>query len=87
MPVDINVTSHDVIHAFWIPRLAGKIDALPGHVNRLRIRADRPGRYEGLCNEFCGLGHSKMRFTVIVHRQEDYSAALTQVAAATKTQP
>lgn len=85
-PVDINVTSDDVIHAFWVPRLAGKIDALPGHVNRLRIRADTPGRYEGLCNEFCGLGHAKMRFTVIVHARQDYSTALTQVRAATKAQ-
>ena len=85
-PVDINVTSQDVIHAFWVPRLAGKIDALPGHMNRLRIRADQPGRYEGLCNEFCGLGHAKMRFIVVVHRPEDFSAALTQVAAATKAE-
>ena len=46
-PVDIVVTSKDVIHAFWVPRLAGKIDAIPGRVNRLRIRADLPGRYEG----------------------------------------
>lgn len=86
-PVDINVGSDDVIHAFWVPRLAGKIDALPGSVNRLRIRADQPGRYEGLCNEFCGLGHAKMRFTVVVHRPEDFSAALTQVATATKAKP
>ncbi len=83
-PVDINVTSDDVIHAFWVPRLAGKIDALPGHVNRLRIRADTPGRYEGLCNEFCGLGHAKMRFTVIVHAPQDYATALTQLDTTTK---
>ncbi len=80
MPVDIVVTSHDVIHAFWVPRFAGKIDAVPGHVNRLRIQADRPGRYEGRCNEFCGLGHPEMRFVVIVHRPEDFSAALAQAA-------
>ncbi len=80
-PVDIVVTSQDVIHAFWVPRLAGKIDAIPGHVNRLRIQADQPGRYEGLCNEFCGLGHAGMRFTVIVHRPEDFAAALAQAAA------
>ena len=43
VPVDIVVTSQDVIHAFWIPRLAGKIDAVPGHVNRLRIQADAAG--------------------------------------------
>jgi len=75
-PVDIDVASEDVIHAFWIPRFAGKIDALPGHVNRLRIRADRPGRYEGQCNQFCGLGHTGMHFEVVVDRPEDYAAAL-----------
>lgn len=80
-PVDIVVTSLDVIHAFWVPQLAGKIDAIPGRVNHLRIRADRPGRYEALCNEFCGLGHAGMRFIVVVHRPEDFSAALAQAAA------
>ena len=80
-PVDIFVTSLDVIHAFWIPRFAGKIDAVPGHVNRLRIQADQPGRYAGQCNEFCGVGHAGMRFDVIVHRPEDFSAALARAAA------
>jgi cytochrome c oxidase subunit II len=80
-PVEVVVTSVDVIHAFWVPRLAGKIDALPGHVNRLRIQADQPGRYEGQCNEFCGLGHANMRFVVIAHRPEDFAAALAQAAA------
>jgi cytochrome c oxidase subunit II len=86
IPVDVVVTSKDVIHAFWIPRLAGKIDALPGHVNVLRIQADQPGRYEGLCNEFCGLGHAGMRFVVIVHRPEDFFAALAQAASSEKAE-
>jgi len=81
-PVDIVVTSQDVIHAFWIPRFAGKIDAIPGRVNRLRIRADQPGRYEGLCNEFCGLGHPGMRFAIVVDRAEDFAAALAPAAVA-----
>ncbi len=85
-PVDIEVTSVDVIHAFWVPRLAGKIDAVPGHVNRLRIQADQPGRYEALCNEFCGVGHAGMRFTVIAHRPEEFSAALAQAVAAEKAE-
>jgi len=80
-PVDILVSSRDVIHAFWIPRLAGKIDAVPGHVNRLRIQADQPGRYAGQCSEFCGLDHAGMRFDVIVHRPEEFSAALARAAA------
>ena len=81
-PVDMVVTSKDVIHAFWVPRFAGKVDAVPGRVNRLRIQADQPGRYEGTCDEFCGLGHAGMRFGVIVYRQGDFSAALEQASAA-----
>ena len=84
VPVDVAVTSRDVIHAFWIPRFAGKIDAVPGHVTILRIQADTPGRYEGLCNEFCGLEHAKMRFDVIVHPAEDFPAALAQATARTE---
>jgi cytochrome c oxidase subunit II len=84
VPVDVVVTSLDVIHAFWVPRLAGKIDAVPGHVNLLRIQADVPGRYQGLCNEFCGGGHSEMRFDVIVHPSEDFAAAIATPDAAGK---
>ena len=85
IPVDIVVTSRDVIHAFWIPRLAGKIDAVPGHPNVLRIKADAPGRFDALCNEFCGVGHAGMRFIVIVHRPEDFSAVFAQAVAQTGT--
>lgn len=81
VPVDIVVTSLDVIHAFWVPRLAGKIDAIPGQVNILRIQADQPGRYEGLCNEFCGIRHTGMRFEVVVHSQESFHEAVAQAAA------
>ncbi|MGF6551122.1 cytochrome c oxidase subunit II [Paraburkholderia youngii] len=80
-PVDIVVTSMDVVHAFWIPRFAGKIDAVPGHHNLLRIEADEPGRYAGQCNEFCGIGHAGMHFTVIVDRPEDFPAAVKNAAA------
>lgn len=79
--VEIVVTSRDVIHTFWVPRLAGQIDAVPGHATRLRLEAERPGRYEGLCNQFCGLGHPQMRFAVIVHPRPEFPAAL---AAAVK---
>lgn len=79
--VDIAVSSRDVIHSFWVPRVAGKIDAVPGHINVLRLRADEPGRYEGRCSEFCGLGHTTMRFAVIVHRADEFAAALRQAAS------
>lgn len=72
--VDFAVTSQDVIHSFWIPRLGGKIDAIPGHENVVRLRADRPGVYGGVCAEFCGDGHAVMTFTVEVHEEEDYAA-------------
>lgn len=76
-PVDIVVTSADVIHGFWIPRLGGKIDAIPGHENVIRLTADRPGVYRGVCAEFCGQGHTQMRFMVEAHEDDDYTAALS----------
>jgi cytochrome c oxidase subunit 2 len=64
--VDFHVATADVIHSFWIPRLGGKIDAIPGRTNVLRLRADQPGQYRGQCAEFCGAGHAHMLFTVEV---------------------
>lgn len=55
----------DVIHSFWIPGLAGKMDMIPGRVNRLPARATKPGRYRGQCTEFCGLSHALMAFDVV----------------------
>ncbi|MCC5988923.1 MAG: cytochrome c oxidase subunit II [Pararhodobacter sp.] len=79
-PVDVIVTAEDVIHAFWVPRLAGKIDAVPGRQNRLRLQADEPGRYAGMCAEFCGVGHAIMPFEVIAHPSEDWPQAVTATA-------
>jgi cytochrome c oxidase subunit 2 len=70
------ITSEDVIHSFWVPRLGGKIDAVPGKHNHLRLRADRPGIYYGQCSEYCGTGHAHMQFEVHVHPESDYPAAL-----------
>ncbi|MDR6115230.1 MULTISPECIES: cytochrome c oxidase subunit II [unclassified Sphingomonas] len=55
----------DVVHSFWIPGLAGKMDMIPGRTNTLVVRADKPGRYRGQCAEFCGLSHALMAFDVI----------------------
>ncbi len=81
-PVDIIITSRDVIHSFWVPRLAGKMDAIPGRVNVLRVLADAPGTLEGLCAEFCGLHHSHMRFDVQVHDPAELAAVLAGPALA-----
>ena len=75
-PVDIHVTSADVIHSFWIPRLAGKLDMIPGRTNILRIEADAPGHYRGQCSEFCGIGHAHMVLAVRVHSQEYFESWL-----------
>lgn len=76
-PVDVVVTAEDVIHSFWIPRLGGKIDAIPGHPNVIRLEADKPGIYWGQCAEYCGEGHDGMLFRVEAHTVEDF-AALTE---------
>lgn len=64
-PVIIEIVSTDVIHSFWVPRLAGKMDAVPGKPNRHLIQADEPGNYLGQCAEYCGVGHDRMRFVVV----------------------
>ncbi|MDX6805881.1 cytochrome c oxidase subunit II [Terrihabitans rhizophilus] len=74
-PVDLHVTSADVIHSFWIPRLGGKMDAIPGHTNIIRLMADRPGTYRGVCAEFCGVGHSTMFLTVEAVAAESFDVA------------
>lgn len=64
-PVTVAVTSGDVIHSFWIPNFAGKIDMIPGRVNTLSFTAQRPGIYRGVCTEFCGEQHARMAFDVV----------------------
>ncbi|UNK42750.1 cytochrome c oxidase subunit II [Luteimonas sp. S4-F44] len=68
--VEFRITSEDVIHSFWVPRLGGKIDAIPGRVNVLRLRADAAVPMRGQCAEFCGLEHARMLFPVRVMAAE-----------------
>jgi cytochrome c oxidase subunit 2 len=63
-PVRVVVSSADVIHSFWVPRLNRTIDAFPGSTNAIELFADAPGRYRGQCDEFCGLQHAHMAFYV-----------------------
>lgn len=73
-PVVLRIAAVDVLHSFWVPRLAGKMDAIPGHVNVLRLQASEPGVYEGQCAEFCGSGHSGHLFRVIAHDEAGWAA-------------
>jgi cytochrome c oxidase subunit 2 len=79
------ITSPDVIHSFWIPALGGKMDAIPGRTNHLRLTATRPGVYRGVCAEFCGLSHALMAFPAIVHAPDDFAAWLAAEARAAES--
>lgn len=70
--VEIALSSADVIHSFWIPTLAGKLDMIPGRTNRLRLVAESPGRYRGQCAEYCGGPHAFMAFFVVAQTPEDF---------------
>ncbi|TFH52954.1 MAG: cytochrome c oxidase subunit II [Candidatus Zixiibacteriota bacterium] len=63
-PMRIRVESDDVIHCFWVPQLARKIDAIPGWSNHIWLQADKPGTYQGRCTEYCGTQHAWMNFLV-----------------------
>jgi len=72
--VYLTMTSADVIHSFWVPRLNGKRDAVPGRITNLTLEADEPGTFLGQCAEFCGLAHADMRHRVFAETEEDFEA-------------
>lgn len=72
VPVEFSVRSADVVHSFWIPALAGKVDMIPGRVNTLRLLADAAGRFNVQCSEFCGAQHAQMGMVVIVEPQSAF---------------
>jgi len=73
-PVELRLTSGDVIHSFWVPNLSGKKDLIPGHQAVTWFRADQPGIYEGQCAEFCGHQHALMRLVVIAEPPAEFAA-------------
>ena len=72
-PVELELITQDVIHSFWVPSLAGKVDMIPGHRNRIVLKADEPGIHRGLCAEYCGGQHALMALTVIVEPEADFA--------------
>jgi cytochrome c oxidase subunit 2 len=85
--VAFRLKSPDVIHSFWIPGLAGKMDMIPGRTNELVARATRAGEFRGACAEFCGLSHAHMAFDVIAMESaafDDWLAAAAEPAAPTE---
>jgi cytochrome c oxidase subunit 2 len=79
--VVLNLTSSDVIHSWWIPKLGGKMDAVPGYVNKTWFKVSKPGDYIGQCAELCGSGHADMRARVRAVSPERYSAFLERQEA------
>lgn len=72
--IQLQVTSADVMHSFWVPRLGGKMDAIPGQENALWLKASEPGVYLGQCTELCGTSHANMRLRVIAQTPEEFEA-------------
>jgi cytochrome c oxidase subunit 2 len=92
--VHVDLRSVDVMHSFWVPKLAGKVDMIPNRPNLLWLKADHAGYYWGQCAEFCGESHAVMRFRVIALEPAEYAKWLAQqkqpardVAAAAETAP
>ncbi len=74
--IDLVLTSRDVIHSFWIPRLNGKRDVVPGRWHTWSLEAFEPGKYTGWCTEFCGLSHARMRMSTIALSEADFKTWL-----------
>jgi cytochrome c oxidase subunit II len=68
----LRLTSEDVIHSFWAPRLNGKRDVVPGREHTWKLEADEPGVYSGQCAEFCGTSHANMRLKVVAHAEGEW---------------
>jgi cytochrome c oxidase subunit 2 len=84
-PVRVNLRGLDVIHSFWVPRLAGKVDMIPNRANHLWLQADEPGYFWGQCAEYCGDSHAVMRFRVIALGPRDFNDWLEQQSAPART--
>ena len=79
-PVEVVLETRDVIHSFWSPSLAGKLDMVPGRVTRMTFQADRPGVFRGQCAEFCGTQHALMAFDVVAMPRAAFDAWLARLS-------
>ena len=79
-PVRLKLATRDVLHSFWVPQLQVKTDMINDQVNEMWLEADEPGRYRGLCAEFCGLQHANMLFYVVAEQPDAFQAWLDNEA-------
>jgi cytochrome c oxidase subunit 2 len=82
LPVQLDLSTADVNHSFWVPQITAKMDEIAGRVNVLTLQADRPGIYRGQCAEYCGLQHANMAFYVIALAPADFRAWERQASQA-----
>ena len=87
--VNVSLDSKDVLHSFWIPKIAGKVDVVPNNLNTMWIKAEKEGEYRGQCAEFCGVAHALMRFRVIAEPRAEFDEWLADQVrpAATPVDP
>lgn len=80
-PIEVELSTADVLHSFWIPAYAGKVDMIPGRINTLHFVADKPGVVTGQCAEYCGGAHALMSFYTVAMTPADYDAWLVKERA------
>jgi cytochrome c oxidase subunit 2 len=83
--VELQLSSPDVIHSFWVPSIAGKMDMIPGRITHLGIEPTRTGLFRGTCAEYCGASHALMAFDVIVSETGDFQRWLATQGAPAAT--
>ena len=77
-PTYLNMSSADVAHSFWVPRLAGKTDVIPNRVNTMWMDPEQPGLYLGQCAQYCGMQHAKMLIRVYAQSPAEFAAWVSQ---------
>jgi cytochrome c oxidase subunit 2 len=89
VPVRVRLHSADVIHSFWLPQIAGKMDVIPGQVNEMWVEAGRAGTSRGTCAEYCGLGHAVMALAATAEAPATFArwAAARRAEAAPASTP
>jgi len=87
LPTFLELRSADVVHSFWVPRLAGKTDLIPNKVNSMWIEPERPGLYLGQCAKYCGTQHAKMLLRVYVDTREDFDRWVKQQEKPSESSP
>jgi cytochrome c oxidase subunit 2 len=87
VPVRLLLNSADVIHAFWVPQLAGKTQMIPGLTNEQWLQADQPGVYRGQCTQYCGAQHAHMAVEVVAQPPADFARWQTAQRLPISVQP